>query len=144
VVKEHHFRSNSQNYGEGHATGGASTWDAVKAPKPHEVESLLSLTSEEPSESERRSYHGATVHTASINNILGSETNRLTDNAPELGKHRSNNPTDAANRVDKHTPSTKEKLTGKIKVLFGKASGNSDIISSGEALRDGEMEPGSK
>ena len=93
---------------------------------------------------EHRSYHGVIPGSASINNVLGNEANQLQTNAPELGKPRRNNPTDAAHRVDRHVPSTKEKVVGRAKILFGKATGNQDLLSSGEALRDGEMEKGSK
>ena len=144
VVDEHIFKANSHQYGVGQPTGGASTWDAVKESKPENVKSRSSDASNYPDENEHRSYHGVITGNASINNVLGNEANQLTTNAPELGKPRSGNPTDAAHRVDRHTPSTKEKVVGQIKVLFGKATGDSDILSSGEALRDGDMERGSK
>jgi len=99
---------------------------------------------DEPSKDEHRSYHGATAGTESINNILGSEANQLVSNAPELGKARSNNPRAPADRDDEHIPSTKEKIVGHVKVMFGKATGDQDIISSGRALKEGNVERGSK
>lgn len=142
TADDHVFKSNSHNYGSGIASGGASTWDAVRDPKPHETDHLEPVSSNEPSG--HRTYHGVIAGTASINNVLGNEANNLTDNSPQLGKRRSNNPTDPASRAAHHDPSAKEKFVGKAKVLFGKASGNQDILSSGEALQDGKMERGNK
>ena len=141
VVDEHLFKTNSHHYGTGKVSGGASTWDAVPNPEPHETKHLEPVSS---NSGEHRAYHGVIGGTQSINNILGNEANGLASNAPSKGKHRSNNPTDPASRVDHHDPSTKEKFVGKVKVLFGKATGDEDILASGDALRKGNMERGAK
>lgn len=100
--------------------------------------------SSKDSETGHRAYHGVTPATASINNVLGNVANDLNDNAPELGKHRSGRPTDPASRADHHTPSTKEKVVGQMKLMAAKVTGNQDTVSAGEALRDGNMEQGCK
>lgn len=142
VVEDHLFKRNSQNYGMGIASGGASTWDAVRDPEAHETDDLDPVLSKDSSN--HRTYHGVIAGTTSINNVLGNEANNLTGNSPQLGKSRSSNPTDPASRTAHHDPSTKERFVGKFKVMFGKASGNQDVVSSGEALRDGKMERGNK
>ena len=138
VVEDHLFKSNSHLYGSGRAVGGASSWDAVEPPEPRDTEYLDPVLSKQPSG--HRAYHGVTPTTVSINNILGNEANNLASNAPELGKLRSNNPRDAASRVDQHSPTMKEKVVGKTKVLIAKATGNKDLYSSGEAEEEGRME----
>jgi uncharacterized protein YjbJ (UPF0337 family) len=144
VVDDHLFKANSHQYGSGTATGGASTWDAIQVSKPAntEPESVKRTSSEESTQ--HRAYLGVNPGTASINNILGNEANQLSSNAPELGKHRSNNPKDPASRVDHHKPSTKEKFVGSVKMLFGKASGDQDALSEGEALSKGNVERGGR
>jgi hypothetical protein len=82
--------------------------------------------------------------TASINNILGNEVNQLSNNAPEAGKPRGKDPTEAAHHVDQHAPTTKEKIAGTAKVWFSKMTGNQDLLSEGVALRKGEVEKGSE
>ena len=142
TVDDHLFKSNSRYYGSGAPSGGSSTWDAVPEPEPHETDHL-NLGSPRHS-SGHRAYHGVIAGTISINNELGNEANDLTGNAPGKGKSRTQNPTDPASRIDHHDPSTKEKFVGKVKVLFGKASGNRDVFSSGDALRKGKVERGNK
>jgi hypothetical protein len=142
VVDEHHFKVNTHQYGSGEASGGASTWDAIEVSKPQDSEPVKRTSSEESSR--HRAYHGVVPGSASINNILGNEANKLTSNAPERGKPRSNDPKDPASRVDHHTPSTKEKFVGKVKVLFGKATGDQDALSEGEALGKGNVEKGGR
>jgi hypothetical protein len=145
TVEEHLFKTNSHHYGTGQASGGASTWDAVRKPEEHETNHLKPISSiKSNSSDDHRAYHGVISDTVSINNILGNEANNLTSNAPELGKHRSNNPDDPASRIDHHDPSTKEKFIGKVKVLFAKATGDQDMLSSGDALQKGHMERGNK
>lgn len=136
---------NSHHYGTGQASGGASTWDAVRKPEEHETAHLGPVSSKVPNDSDKhRTYHGVIAGTASINNVLGNEANNLTSNAPEMGKHRSDDPDDPASRIDHHNPSTKEKFVGQVKVLFAKATGDQDMLSSGDALRKGHMERGNK
>ena len=145
AVDNHLFKANSHHYGTGRPSGGASTWDAVRKPEEHETAHLEPVSSKDSNDSdEHRAYHGVIAGTASINNVLGNEANNLTSNAPELGKRRSNNPDDPASRIDHHDPSAKENFVGKVKVLFAKATGDQDMLSSGDALRKGNMERGNK
>jgi hypothetical protein len=143
VVDDHVFKSNSHHYGSGASTGGSSSWDAIPKPKETDTKHLEPVLSTD-SETGHRAYHGVTPATASINNVLGNVTNDLTGNAPELGKQRSGRPTDPASRSDHHKPSAKEKVLGELKVIVGKVTGDQDLLSSGEALRDGNMERGCK
>lgn len=145
AVEAHLFKTNSHNYGTGQASGGASTWDAIRKPEEHETNHLEPIASRDSDGSDdHRAYHGVISGNMSINNVLGNEANNLTSNAPEMGKRRSNNPDDPASRIDHHEPSTKEKFVGNIKVLFAKATGDQDMVSSGDALRKGNMERGNK
>jgi hypothetical protein len=143
VVDDHVFKTNSHHYGSGASTGGSSSWDAIPKPEEKDTEHLEPILSTD-SQTGHRAYHGVTPATASINNTLGNLANDLTSNAPELGKQRSGRPTDPASRTDHHEPSTKEKVIGGLKVLAGKVTGDVDLVSSGEALRDGNMETGCK
>jgi len=113
----------------------------VRSPEPHETRHLEPVSG---NAGDHRAYHGVIGGAQSINNILGNEANGLTSNAPQKGKQRSNDPTDPASRIDHHEPSTKEKIVGKVKVLFGKATGDEDLVASGDALRKGNMERGAK
>ena len=113
----------------------------MRSPEPHETRHLEPVSG---NAGDHRAYHGVIGGAQSINNILGNEANGLTSNAPQKGKQRSNDPTDPASRIDHHEPSTKEKIVGKVKVLFGKATGDEDLVASGDALRKGNMERGAK
>jgi len=141
-VDDHLFKVNSHSYGQGKVSGGSSTWDAIPNPTLQETSHLPDVTSED--DTGHRAYHGTITGAASINNVLGSEANQLASNRPDLGKRRSDNLTDPASRAAHHDPSAKKRFVGKAKYLFGKASGNQDMMSSGEALRDGKVERGSK
>ena len=145
MVDDHLFKANSRLYGTGHAPGGASTWDAVPKPEEHETNHLEPMFSKASNGSDsHRGYRGVISGTESINNVLANEANNLTSNAPEMGKPRSNNPEDPASRIDHHDPSTKDKFVGEVKVLFAKVTGDQDMLSSGEALRQGDMKRGNK
>jgi hypothetical protein len=144
TVDDHLFKSNSHSYGQGVASGGSSTWDAIETPKPKTDQPKQSEKHNDKDYPEHRAYHGIIAGTASINNILGSEVNRLPSNSPEEGKPRGKDPTEAAHHVDHHDPSTKEKIMGTLKAKFGKMVGNEDLRSEGDALRKGNVEKGSE
>ena len=83
VVDEHLFKTNSHHYGTGKVSGGASTWDAVPNPEPHETQHLKPVSS---NSGEHRAYHGVIGGTQSINNILGNEAKETNSGKRERTK----------------------------------------------------------
>jgi hypothetical protein len=142
TVSEIEFQQNSRYYGRGVPSGGVSTWDAVRPPSSGDASSIDTV---DDMQHKHRDLHSTTPGSVSINNILGTEINQLySANSPEKGKRRGSDPKEPASRTDHHIPRAKEKIVGKLKVLYAKAINNQDILSSGEAMEEGHMEKGCK